>query len=150
MILIKEEQKYRMTPTEINFLTKSLIQEKNKLHKEYKNFVKMCNRRISLYRDSLDKRTEAYQEEIDSINRKIQELHIEELKNSLKKLILKRNKIFEERSQLENDFDDARSLGFSHQWEIMMNDYYNSIINIEEKINKLENKIRVLNEFLLL
>ena len=139
MYYIKRRLKDRMTPAEINLLTKSLIQQKIKLRKEYNNFVRMCNRRISLYRDSLDKRTEAYQEEIDSINRKIQELQIEELNNSLNKLILKRTKLFDEISQLENDFDDARGLGFSHQWERMMNDYSNSINSVEKKrsINSL-------------
>lgn len=137
-----------MTPAEINLLTKSLIQQKIKLHKEHNNFVKMCNRCISLYRDALDKRKEAYQEDIDSINRKIQELQIEEMKISLEKLILKKNKLFEERSQLENDFNDALSLGFSYQWERMMNDYSNSINSIESKINKLTHKIQFLSEFI--
>jgi hypothetical protein len=135
-----------MTPSQINLLMKSLVQQKIKLNKEHNNFIRMCNRHISLYRESLEKRKEEYQEVIDSINRKIQELYIEELKNSLNKLILKSAKLFEEKSVLENDFYDARELGFTYEWEEMMNDYSNSIAIVEEKIVKLQNKIHLLSE----
>lgn len=134
-----------MTPGEINLRMNSLVQKKIKVYREYKKFEKICKRYISLYRDVLESKTEQYQEEINSINKKIQELFIEEIKNSLNKLVTKRDELIDKQSQMEYDFEDASSLGFSLEWESKMESYKNAIKSVEDKIDSLTRKIQFLS-----